>query len=649
MSSSMSSIRKRRRRVSLHSNVDRANNMNGFNDRHENGRWIAKYEDLLNRNEVHRSLSSASVILDARCDAFPVFECFATEISSLDARKKLYDDLRIGDELCFRIKRVELAGVYAEPICTLHSFRRNLKWIDDFQVLLQRNLLNGQDYRPNDLIKVVVVGIEDETKLPIFSIDVEAGLLTGADLPAYFRNGEKMGNKSFDEYLRNYLPANNPNLATLFGIETKSTVSFLHELRDSNFTSKHRAPYIRQKQDEYLSMSLAKRGVEKIREGDNSVAVQHFNRALTIYDKNIEALVGRGAAYANMGQYALAETDLDAALAIDEKHANAQKYMIETLLQEAKKLEKNGKKDEAKLKYVKILSISSDVRAVDRLRNLEKSPSEEEVEYKKNEKTRGHEKERTEDEESIRVKRRRDAQKDVSSLLCRVLALIGHDMMIKEELDLGRCLCIHSQLQAVDIILQSLLYQRGVVPTVVSQLLSSVSSQNEVKFVETYTEIRLALKNLFRSANRRALKEVVIIIGSSCATPQEIYRIPIRVCDSYDSDISHCGENCGELSSKEQRQLSSSLVLSPNLYSLRNITRNTRVYVLVCGIDDLKFPEALVENDASFELPEEEILARRNINSVRFILKHPCVETIITVCNPGTTWFRLSPFIKAFF
>lgn len=41
--------------------------------------------------------------------------------------------------------------------------------------------------------------------------------------------------------------------------------------------------------------------------------------------------------YANMGQYNLAETDLDAALAINASHTNARNYMIEVLLQEAKR------------------------------------------------------------------------------------------------------------------------------------------------------------------------------------------------------------------------------------------------------------------------------------------------------------------------
>ncbi|VIO95429.1 TPR Domain containing protein [Brugia malayi] len=627
---------------------DRANEQtNGFSGHSRENDLDVKCGDFLPEDAVEKLLNDDSTILSAIYDGFPVFECFATEISSTDAKRKLYNDLRIGDELCFRIRRVELAGVYAEPICMLHSFRRSLRWINDFQVLLGRNLQSGRDYRPNDLIKVLVVGFDDETKIPVFAIDEDAGLLTEAELPTYFRNGEKTGTKTFDEYLKDYLPATNPNLAALFGVETDLAISFLHELKDTDFSSKHRAPYIRRRQNEDLSMSVAKRGVDRIREGENAAAVQHFNKALSICGKNIEALVGRAAAYANMGQYNLAETDLDEALAINASHTNARNYMIETLLQEAKRLEEVGKKGEAKVKYEKSLTIKSDVRALDGLRNLERSPSVEIIKMKNDDakaKDRKAEHSRAADEKQRR-KRRRDAEK-LAEYERELFSL--EVIMITEQIEVGRCLCIHAQLQAVDIVLQSLLYQRGIVPAVVTQLLSTVESHDEIKFFETYTKIREALRELFRSCNRRALHEIIIIIGASCAIPQEIYRIPIKVCDSFESDLSHCGQNCAELSSREQRRISSLLVISPNLNTARNITRNTRVCVLVRGTSALKFPEELVENDDGFALPEGKVLARRKTYSVQFVLKHLCVEDVVVVSDPDTTWFRLSPIIQAF-
>uniref|UniRef100_A0A915PN63 Uncharacterized protein n=1 Tax=Setaria digitata TaxID=48799 RepID=A0A915PN63_9BILA len=415
MSPSGTSSKRHRHRISNRNHHGRTNNhSNGFSDHsREDDDLDVRCAEFLPDNGLERLLNDDSSMINTTCDAFPVFECFATEISSTDAKKKLYSDLRVGDGLCFRIRRVELAGVYAEPICMLHSFRRNLRWINDFQVLLERNLQTGQDYRPNDLIKVLVVGFDDESKIPVFAIDEDAGLLTETELPPYFRNSEETGTKTFDECLKDYLPATNPNLSTLFGIEADLALSFLRELKDIDFSSEHRAPHIRRKQNEDLSMVVAKRGVDKIREGENAVAVQHFNKALSICDKNIEALVGRAAAYANMGQYNLAEADLDAALVINARHTNAQNYMIETLLQEAKRLEETDKRDEAKIKYKKCLAIKDDVRALNGLRNLERNPSAEVVKVKKDH-TQGKDRKKEYSraaEERQRRKRRRDAEK----------------------------------------------------------------------------------------------------------------------------------------------------------------------------------------------------------------------------------------------
>lgn len=41
--------------------------------------------------------------------------------------------------------------------------------------------------------------------------------------------------------------------------------------------------------------------------------------------------------YANLGDYNAAENDLDKALTMNRNHGNAQAYMVETLLQAAKK------------------------------------------------------------------------------------------------------------------------------------------------------------------------------------------------------------------------------------------------------------------------------------------------------------------------
>ncbi|VDM25300.1 unnamed protein product [Toxocara canis] len=232
------------------------------------------------------------------------------------------------------------------------------------------------------------------------------------------RNGEALQKGcTFEESLSNYDRINNPNLARLYDVEVDTCVSFLPELQGVDFSSRVRAPYLRRKQDEETSMQSALKGVERIREGESQIAVQHFNKALTLYENNIEALVGRAAAYANLGDYNKAESDLDKALSLNHNHVNAQAYMVETLLQAAKKLEESGKVEEAKTKCEKILKLKEDKRARDRLKRLERSPSVQEVRVMKRQKRMSSaEKEElrrleSEKKEKERRERRRTAEK----------------------------------------------------------------------------------------------------------------------------------------------------------------------------------------------------------------------------------------------
>lgn len=66
---------------------------NGFSDRSKEDDLDAKCESLL--QGVQSFLREDTVVLGVNRDAFPVFECFATEISSSDAKRKLFSDLRV--------------------------------------------------------------------------------------------------------------------------------------------------------------------------------------------------------------------------------------------------------------------------------------------------------------------------------------------------------------------------------------------------------------------------------------------------------------------------------------------------------------------------------------------------------------------------
>lgn len=66
--------------------------------------------------------------------------------------------------------------------------------------------------------------------------------------------------------------------------------------------------------------------------------------------------------------------------------------------------------------------------------------------------------------------------------------LICLDINMKLDVGLDRCLCIHSQSQLIDIVLQVLLYQRKIIPEPVQYLLE-VQDQKSQSFRTTYEQV----------------------------------------------------------------------------------------------------------------------------------------------------------------
>ena len=71
-------------------------------------------------------------------------------------------------------------------------------------------------------------------------------------------------------------------------------------------------------------------GVEMVKQGKQLEAIQHLNMALKIDPTHSEALVARGAVYANNACYLKAIEDFETALESNPKHHNAKKYLVET-------------------------------------------------------------------------------------------------------------------------------------------------------------------------------------------------------------------------------------------------------------------------------------------------------------------------------
>lgn len=98
-------------------------------------------------------------------------------------------------------------------------------------------------------------------------------------------------------------------------------------------------------------------GIEHFKEGRHSEAFQCLNKALNMDPRNVEGLVARGALYANSGSFKKACEDFETALKLNNSHANARKYLGETLVALGRSYEEENKMEDARKAYQDCLKI----------------------------------------------------------------------------------------------------------------------------------------------------------------------------------------------------------------------------------------------------------------------------------------------------
>ncbi|KAK6042068.1 hypothetical protein COOONC_20427 [Cooperia oncophora] len=231
-------------------------------------------------------------------------------------------------------------------------------------------------------------------------------------------------------------------------------------------------------------------------------------------------------------------------------HSNARNYMVETLVKYASLLEVQGDLENAKSKFEKVLRIKEDRRARAALAKMDRkkrSPSVEILEddsdkpKSKNPKRSDIEEEkrkrrRTQEAERERKRERHDNREKMSCA--------NHHMHT------GRCLCIHSSLQFLDLAMQSLLLNHGLIPCPLSLVPES--------------------------------------------PPPEM---PVSICDAEDSHDENCGASCSALSDVEKRRINRQLFLAFPPEGARH--SGQRMFFFIRGFDEL-VREDIEESDVFF-------------------------------------------------
>uniref|UniRef100_A0A915N797 HORMA domain-containing protein n=1 Tax=Meloidogyne javanica TaxID=6303 RepID=A0A915N797_MELJA len=229
------------------------------------------------------------------------------------------------------------------------------------------------------------------------------------------------------------------------------------------------------------------------------------------------------------------------------------------------------------------------------------------------------------------------------------------------DIDVNRCLCIHSISQPlwdpleedwekdlplgkislikskhftkiivklVDITLQSLLYQRQIIPEPVLTL-SKGDSYISQQFRSVYEKVAQILQKTFRSPNAKLISEFIILLGSAPYSPKEIYRIKCRNDEHEIEKISILENNgekkeevncCEELSAKEKRLIFSAIALSKTAVEhFENCPipgKTDKVFMFIKTTDKLQTWAEGLNEDLSFKLPEN-IPRKRQIRQLR--------------------------------
>ncbi|KAJ8309835.1 hypothetical protein KUTeg_011700 [Tegillarca granosa] len=250
--------------------------------------------------------------------------------------------------------------------------------IDDFRISafcpvkeLPRQFMHQnpiENFQVKDKVRGVVLSVNAETEKIIVSmmeralpenVDIKLGLVNEDEFPVHYRRKLHIRGLTFDELLHSILGFNNAgNIKCLMDVLSQSEeASLMRGLHNKQIPEKEMCEHLRKQQSANWAHSSVAQGIALFKSGKFMEAMQHLNRALQIDSTNVEALVARGALYANNDSYTKAIEDFEVALSINPEHKNAKKYMIETLLAQGRIHEDQSRYEESEAFYKQALTI----------------------------------------------------------------------------------------------------------------------------------------------------------------------------------------------------------------------------------------------------------------------------------------------------
>ncbi|XP_049587982.1 tetratricopeptide repeat protein 14 isoform X1 [Syngnathus scovelli] len=310
----------------------------------------------------------------------PPLELFM-EVPFEERRAMLYRDLEPGDIVMGRINNVREYGFFLTLICTAGGLNRDIEDLELSALCHIKEIpsTGSHDdplsyYQIGDLIRAGVKDIDRyqekitvslmQASISARSDCIQLGVMTREELPVQYERSicaASDTSKTYERILRCCHGYHNPcvvdYLLEKIGVSDVHPPSMMRGLQSKLFEKDDFAAVIRKQQSASWALKCVKVGVDHFKQGRHVEAMNEYNKALDIDTNNVEALVARGALYANKGVIMKAISDFELALETCPDHRNAKKYLCQTLVERGKQLEEQEKLVTAEGVYRRALSL----------------------------------------------------------------------------------------------------------------------------------------------------------------------------------------------------------------------------------------------------------------------------------------------------
>ncbi|KAL1437844.1 hypothetical protein MTO96_048540 [Rhipicephalus appendiculatus] len=313
------------------------------------------------------------------CAVMPPLESFMS-VPASERKKHFFECLKKGDTVIGQVSGKQENGLFVTLVCMDGGLRREIHdlAIKAFCPLNQVPTFSAHEspfdvFQTKDLVRAVVISCSSESERIILSMKPDAlpadqqhlmklGLVTEEEVPSHHKRLMSTHGRSYQEVLERTIGFNNPttasHLCSALGIPSWRQASLTKALHMKEYAKEEYATALRKAQSSKWAYKSLKDGVMHFKAGNHSEAFACLNKALQIDPENVEALVARGALFANNSNLRRALEDFEQALTLNPNHPNARKYMSETLVALGRYYEERGDLEGAVKTYKKAVKVN---------------------------------------------------------------------------------------------------------------------------------------------------------------------------------------------------------------------------------------------------------------------------------------------------